>query len=180
MGRKRGFGRWAVTLVVAALLAALVFGPPRGDARQATPAAAAAATPVVSSQILGTGLPPAALGQTIYLYRVMVEPGARIVPHTHPGTQVAAIVAGELTYTVIQGEVTITRAANGGTPGPTVRARSGHEVVLRPGDALVEHAGMIHHARNDGGQPVVILIASLFATGEPLSRAAPIPATPTT
>lgn len=174
MTRVRGFGRRAVVLVVAALCAAGAVGFPRGDARQATPPA----TPPVSSQILATGLPPAAPGETMYLYRVMVQPGARIVPHTHPGTQVASIAAGELTYTVLQGEVTITRAASEGTPGPTERATSGQEIVLRPGDALVEQAGMIHQARNDGSEPVVILISSLFPTGEPLSRPADPPATP--
>lgn len=176
MVRDRGFGRRAAIVVVAALFAAVAVGLPRGEARQAT----STTTPAVSSQILATGLPLAAPGETLYLYRVTIEPGARIVPHTHPGTQVASIVAGDLTYTVLQGEVSITRAASGGTPGPTERATSGQEVVLRPGDALVERAGMVHQARNDGGEPVVILISSLFPTGEPLSRPATAPATPTT
>ncbi len=174
MVRDRGFGRPAAILVVVAFFAVVAIA--RGDAQQATPTA----TPAVSSQILGTGLPPAAPGETLYLYRAMIEPGARIVPHTHPGTQVASIVAGELTYTVIQGEVTVTRAASGGTPGPTEHVMSGQEVVLRPGDSLVEQIGMIHQARNDGGETVVILISSLFRTGEPLSRPADVPATPAT
>ncbi len=174
MARDRGFGRYASVLMLVVLLVAGAVA--RGDARQATPTATPSA---VSSEILGTGLPPAAPGQTLYLLRVTVPPGGRIAPHVNPGTQVAAIEAGELTYTVLSGEVEITRAGSAGTPGPSERATSGQEFILRPSDALVEQDGMVHQARNDGSEPVVILIASLFPTGEPMSRPAEAVATPT-
>ena len=169
---ERGVGGLALVLTVGAYFVAAAIA--RSDAWQETPTA----PPAVSSQILGTGPALTASDHTRYLYQVTVEPGAHISLHVHPGTQVASIAAGELTYPVLHGEAQVTRASRDGTPGPVERATSGQEVVLRPGDWLAEQAGTIHQARNAGNEPVVILISSRFPAAEPMSRLAEAPATP--
>ncbi len=140
--------------------------------RHATPATA----PAASAEILAHGTPAAAPDQELSLARVTVPPGAIIAPHEHPGLQLASIVSGTLTYTVLTGEVTLTRAATSGTPGPVERITAGQTVAIRPGDWVAETPGNAHMAQNAGAEPVVILISRLFTAGEPASI--PAPATP--
>ena len=136
-------------------------------ARQATPPALGtppAGLPGVVSEVLARGLPATAAGQELAIGRVSIAPGASIPTHEHPGTQVASIVSGELTYSVLTGEVPLTRAGSDGSAEPI---RAGQTVVLRAGDAIVEQPGAIHQAHNAGTEPVVILLATLFEAGQP-------------
>ena len=171
--------RWLPILVGLVLLLAgsAVFV----DARQATPAAPdnpAAGLPGVTSEVLGRTDPASAPGQELALARVTLAPGAVIPPHEHPGTQLATIVAGELTYSVLTGEVKLTRAgAEGGTPAATGAITAGETVALRPGDVIVEVPGAIHTARNDGDETVDILLSTLFLVGEPRTIFVATPAT---
>ncbi|MDP1805779.1 MAG: hypothetical protein Q8K72_11470, partial [Acidimicrobiales bacterium] len=52
---------------------------------------------------LGQASPANAPGQTMYLERVTIAPGARLTEHFHQGTQVARVVSGVLTYNIISG-----------------------------------------------------------------------------
>src|SRR3954451_9102030 len=94
------------------------------------------ATPATVRQILATGLPPAAPGQTLDLVRYDIPPGTTLAVHVHPGMQVAWVDSGELTYHVIKGAGQIGRAANasGGAPGATETFAAGGSTVLDPGD----------------------------------------------
>ena len=112
---------------------------------------------------LGSTAPANAPGQELYLQRVTIAPGATLPEHFHQGTQIARIVGGVLTYDLASGTV-VTRA-NGKTE--TVKAPA--TVTLKKGDGLVETQGLVHHGSNKGKKPVVIEIASLLATGAPLS-----------
>jgi quercetin dioxygenase-like cupin family protein len=95
-----------------------------------------------------------------------------IAPHTHPGMQQAVIVAGTLTYTVIEGQVQVTHDA--GTADATSETiGSGQTVELTPGTSVLEVPGMVHMARNKGKQSVVIYLSSLFPVGSPASSPAP-------
>lgn len=120
----------------------------------------------VERQILADTVPAEANGQLLELTRVVIPAGEGIPPHTHPGEQLAVIVAGTLTYTIIEGEASIRRAA--GTDDEKVETYSaGDEIEINVGDAIHEPDGMIHQAQNDSDGPVIIYLSSLFAEGEP-------------
>jgi len=122
-------------------------------------------------QVLESGEPEPAAGQDLELTRVIIPAGESIAPHTHPGLQLAIITEGTLTYTVIDGEVTVHH--DSGTDGQTSETvTSGGTVDLVPGSSVMEVPGMVHEARNDGDQSVVIYLASLFPQGEPPSSPA--------
>ena len=180
MRRCVGLGRF----VVAALIVVLVGGGAAwGDARQATPPAGTPeliALPGVAGAVLGRGRPAAVPQLELAVGQVTIAPGATIPPHEHPGTQVAVIVAGELAYTVLSGEVALTRGdrpAVGGTPVAADAIVAGQTVVLRMGDSVVEQPGALHTARNAGTEPVVIILSTLFEPGAP--RTIFVAATPT-
>jgi quercetin dioxygenase-like cupin family protein len=125
----------------------------------------------VVRNLLQTATDETAPGQELVLSQVIVPPGDAIAPHTHPGTQLAVIVQGRLTYTVIDGEVEVTRDA--ATDEAQVESfSSGDAVELETGDAVHETAGMVHEARNDGEVPVIIYLSSLFPEGAPASSPA--------
>jgi len=126
----------------------------------------------VERQLLQAGSPTEAPRQSLELTRVIVPGGEQIAAHTHPGMQLAVIVEGTLTYTVIQGAVQVTRAA--GTPDAKAESvASGQSVDLLPGDSVIETPGMVHTARNGGNVPAVIYLSSLFPQGAPASSPAP-------
>jgi quercetin dioxygenase-like cupin family protein len=112
-------------------------------------------------QIIQAGEPQSATGQDLELTRVIIPAGDEIAPHTHPGLQLAIITEGTLTYTVVDGEVTVHH--NSGTDDETSETvTSGQTVDLRPGSSVMEVPGMVHQAHNDSDQAVVIYLASLF------------------
>src|SRR5690242_14011380 len=68
------------------------------------PAPSTAVAPAASAGIvrtdLGTTLPGTAPGQRLGLWHYTIPAGSALVPHRHPGWQIARIVAGTLTYTI--------------------------------------------------------------------------------
>ncbi len=125
----------------------------------------------VAGQELKSGTSSTAPGQILRLVRVIIPAGDEVAPHSHPGTQLAFISEGILTYTVIDGEVDVSRAADSGN-AMVETFQTGDTLKLEVGDSIREPKGMIHMARNDGGQPVVIYLLSLFPEGEPVSNPA--------
>ncbi|HEX2282278.1 MAG TPA: cupin domain-containing protein [Thermomicrobiales bacterium] len=101
-------------------------------------------------------------------------PGAVLPVHFHPGTQIGAIVQGELTYTVFSGEITWYRADDPANVPDVIRP--GQTVVARAGDALVESPDSIYQGRNNGREPLVIYLSTLFPAGA--AGAVEIEATP--
>lgn len=86
--------------------------------------------------------------------------------HTHPGASILFIESGTLTYTLVDGTATVTRAPTGQAPpggAPAVEPVRPVDIVLNVVDADV-----IHTARNDGAEPALVLIASLLRAGEPV------------
>ena len=113
--------------------------------------------PVVKSILAHEADPPGAPGRTLSLVRYVIAPGAQLPAHIHPGVQLASIESGMLTYTVVSGTATVTRAGSPtGDPvtGPTT-------ITLGPGDAVAENDGMVHYGANQGTEPVVILASLL-------------------
>ena len=147
------------------LVASLVFIACSDEGDDAPPSVADGVTEV-ARQLLAEASPDTAQGQMLELTRVIVPAGESLAPHTHPGPQLAVIVAGTLTYTVIDGEATVTRAAATDNEDVVMYA-SGDTFELNAGDSISETALMVHRAANEGDQPVIIYLSSLFPTGEP-------------
>jgi quercetin dioxygenase-like cupin family protein len=143
-------------------------------AQPATPEAAAVAP--IASEVLGRVIPVTVENPELALGRVTVMPGAVLPVHFHPGTQIGVIVQGELTYTVFTGEINWYRA-EGPADVPDV-IRPGETVVARAGDTLVESPDSIHQGRNNGREPLVIYLSTLFPAGAP--RAVVVDETPVT
>src|SRR5262249_22611082 len=106
-------------------------------------------------------------GQTLYLQRVEIAPGAKLAEHFHQGTQVARVMSGVLTYNVVSGSVSVTRAK-----GTTATVTGPRVVELRAGDSLVETQDLVHYGSNRTRRPVVLELAALLQTGAPLSTPA--------
>jgi quercetin dioxygenase-like cupin family protein len=103
------------------------------------------------------------------LLRLTYAPGGTLNSHTHPGASVLYVESGQLVYTLISGTATVTHAPmETGTPAATEPLTVG-EIVLSVGDSLFEDADVIHTARNDGTEPVIVLIANLLTTGAPVT-----------
>ena len=164
------------SLIVAIVVLGLFLGWQGGSslsrAEEATPEATTAAP--IASEILGRAVPAAVDNAELALGRVTVMPGAVLPVHSHPGTQIGVIVQGELTYSVFSGEIKWYRADAAADQPELIQL--GETVVVRPGDALVESPDSIHQGRNNGGQPLVIYLSTLFPTGAP--RAILVEATP--
>lgn len=159
-----------VLLFVAALALTAVAS---AVATTALRAASADPAPVVRTALAESRNPAGAKGETLGLSRVTVAPGAELALHRHPGTQIATIARGTLTYWVVRGAVEV-RRGNPETPGGAklVRTiRSGQRGQVRTGDWIVEKPGTIHHAANRGKVEIEILVATLFRNGAPPSIA---------
>ncbi|MCW2767750.1 MAG: Cupin 2, conserved barrel domain protein [Nocardioides sp.] len=123
---------------------------------------------VVREPLAQAEAPRGAPGRTLGLSRVTVMPGAELASHHHPGTQIARIANGTLTYSVETGAV---KVMSGSSDDPTVvrRITAGHTGRIRTGQWIVEQPDEVHHAANRGTEPVVIYLATLFTTGAPPS-----------
>lgn len=139
-------------------------GAPAGD-----PSASA---PPVVRDVLAAGEPSAAPARNLELVRYTIQPGTALAAHRHPGMQLALIESGTLTYTVIEGEVTVHQV-----DGRTRSIGPGDTGTIAPGEWIVEHEGIVHFGANKGSDPVVILASSLLESDEPPAIAMPTPGT---
>jgi quercetin dioxygenase-like cupin family protein len=159
-----------VTLVLWVLFAVAVAatqGGAKSDGQTAS-ASTPAATGVTRTVLIGA-TPANAPDQSLQLVRYDILPGTTLPAHIHPGTQIAWIQSGELTYYVLTGKAEIHRATTAATPGPVEWLPAGSSTVLEPGDAVIETEEMIHYGANLGTEPVVILASTLLEAGQPAS-----------
>lgn len=150
-------------ILIATIASPVAIGQP------ASPATPTSALPGVFSEIIVAASPVPVADPELTIGRVVLTNGAIIPPHEHPGTQVATILEGELTYTVLTGTVAVT-----GKDGVRLSLDHGETITLRPGDAVVEQPGAVHTARNEGSTPVVILLSTLFPAGAPRALYRPV------
>lgn len=155
-------GPLAVTVAAVALLAS---GAGIGWAVGGT---AAAPTTVTREPLAQADHPRGADDKTLGLSRVTIMPGTELASHHHPGTQIAYIAGGTLTYSVETGSV---KVMTGPADDATLvrRITAGQTAKIRTGRWLVEQPDEHHHAANLGSAPVVIYLASLFRDGAPPS-----------
>jgi quercetin dioxygenase-like cupin family protein len=158
------FGRPTVTAIVLAFTVATLGASAVGHdpSPEASPGASSAPEVGIVRTLLGETTPASAPGQTLSLWHYTIPPGEALEPHTHPGFQVAQVVSGTLTYTVISGTVTVQRS-----DGTTETASDGDVLTINAGDTVVENPMLAHFGANDGDVPVEIDAASLFITGSP-------------
>lgn len=121
---------------------------------------------VVRELLAQDDAPRGAPDRTLGLSRVTVMPGAVLASHHHPGTQIAYVETGVLTYTV---ETSSTAVRTGPSDAPRVvrRIGAGETARLKAGQWVVEQPNMTHRAANQGSTPVVLYISTLFRTGAP-------------
>lgn len=93
-----------------------------------------------------------------------IAPGAQLAAHIHPGVQLASVVSGTLTYTVVSGTATVKRST-----GATESVTGPATTTLGPGDEVTENADMVHFGANATGSPVVILATLLTESGRDLA-----------
>lgn len=176
ISRRRVLGQIGIGGIAVVLFPA---GAPSVHAQQdfSMPAGSTGITP----QPLGSGQPSVAPGYAMGLVRLTYAPGGTLNAHTHPGASILYIESGTLTYTLVEGTATLTRASSGPvTPGAALAAEpvTPGDVELQTGDSLFEDADVIHTARNDGSESAVVLIANLLTAGAPVTtflEATPVP-----
>jgi len=110
--------------------------------------------------------PRGAPDRTLGLNRVTVMPGARLASHHHPGTQIAYVETGVLTYSVETSSIAV-RTGPSDAPRVVRRIRAGETARIKAGQWIVEQPDMTHHAANRGSTPVVLYVSTLFRTGAP-------------
>ena len=157
-----------VSVVVFVALVALGLVTTRSAAQEGTPAAVMGAAAGVTAQLRGSGTPDAAADHQLALRRITFAPGATVDNHHHPGALALTVESGSLGYTVLEGEVTVVRAATNGTPGPTEQLTPGVEVILTPGDALFEQS-VVHSARNASDGETIVWVGSLIEADQPFT-----------
>jgi quercetin dioxygenase-like cupin family protein len=145
-------------IVVVALLATLTGGSL--NAQEGTPAAEEAfmlPEGVTAEPLAGAVtqiVPPAPA--LMELIRFTFEPGAVLhLPEESPSTALVYVEAGTLTARVAA-TLTVTRAAVGGT---REEIAAGTEFTAEAGDFFIGPAHIAVEARNDGPEPLVLLMA---------------------
>ena len=108
-------------------------------------------------------------GRTLALSRVTIPADTSLGLHRHPGTQIAYIQKGTLTYTVRTGVVSVYRGAADQNPEVVRRVGAGQTGQVHAGEWVIEPPSAVHFGANHGDTPVRILLATLFKTGSPPS-----------
>jgi quercetin dioxygenase-like cupin family protein len=156
-------GSRSATLAVAALVPVTAVGAyAAGASLQAAPTA----TRVALAQAVN---PTGAKGRTLGLSRVTIPAHVQLALHRHPGTQIAYIQSGTLTYTVKSGSVPVYRGVADQNPRLVRRVSAGQTGTVHAGEWVIERPSAIHFGANNGDKPLVILLATLFTNGSPPS-----------
>ena len=158
-------------LALVALFALAGLVAPGLAAQEATPGPIAVTelAPGFTVEVFAGAPSDRAPGQTIYLARFVIQPGAEIVPHSHPGTVVLGVASGSLGWTLLEGMAHVVRGAAAGATGPAEDVTEpGTEVILEPGDAIFYEDDIVHTARGAGEEETVVLGTLVLTSGEPL------------
>jgi quercetin dioxygenase-like cupin family protein len=152
----------SATLAVAVLLPVVAVGAYAAGARQAP----AQTTRTVLAQAVD---PSGGRGRTLALSQVTIPAHTRLGLHRHPGTQIAYVQKGTLTYTVKTGVVKVYRGAADRNPRVVRRVAAGQTGTVHAGEWVIERPRAVHFGANEGERPILILLATLFRNGSPPS-----------
>jgi len=153
-----------LSVLVLSLVGALgVFTGQSVPAQEATPAGE---VPPLLIESLGSAPSPDAPGMLLVLLRATLAPGAGLPAHVHPGQLVIFVESGTAGYAIVDDAGQSGRGRIG-TPTATEVITPGSEVLLGPGEWIIEEPGIVHTARNGGDEPLVLLISGLVAADEP-------------
>lgn len=141
----------SVTVLVAAVAAAYALG--------------ASSTPV-RTDLAHVKNPAGAKGNTLSLFQVTIPAGAQLAKHHHPGTQVAFVRQGTITYKVFSGDVPVYQGNADANPKPIRHIRSGQTGTIKPGQWLVETKDDVHSAANNGKTKILIYLSTLLKNGD--------------
>jgi quercetin dioxygenase-like cupin family protein len=141
----------------------LLTAPGVPAAQEATPPGEAA--PIILES-LGSAPSPDAPGMQLALLRATIAPGVVAPPHVHPGQLIVAVESGSVAYTILDEEGESGRGRFG-TPTATEAIPPRTEVMLGPGEWIIEEPGIVHTFRNPGNEPLVLLVSALIAPNEP-------------
>ncbi|HEX4733372.1 MAG TPA: hypothetical protein VH247_03075 [Thermoleophilaceae bacterium] len=131
-------------------------------------AASGQSSPTAVREALAQAVSPSgARGETLGLSRVVIPPRAQLALHVHPGTQIAYIDKGTLTYTVRTGAVNVYRGQADKGPRLVRRITAGHTAKIRAGQWVIEKPHVQHFGANRSAKPIVILAATLLKNGQP-------------
>ena len=158
-----------LALVALVALAGLV--APGMAAQEATPGPIAVTelAPGFTVEVFAGAPSDRAPDQTVYLARFVIQPGAELYPHNHPGTIILGVASGSLSWTLLEGTAHIVRGAAAGATGPAEDlTEPGTEVILEPGDAIFYEDDVVHTARAAGDEETVVLGTMVLTSGEPL------------
>lgn len=158
-------------LAFVALLALAVFFAPGLAAQDATPGPIAAMelAPGFTAEVFAAAPSDRAPEQTVFLARFVVQPGAELFAHRHPGTTVVGVASGSLGWTLLDGSAHVIRGAAAGATGPAEDlTEPGTDVILEPGDAIFYEDDVVHTARGVGDEVTVVLGTFVLTSGEPL------------
>jgi quercetin dioxygenase-like cupin family protein len=162
-----------VSLLVVVLSAIGLTAPAATRAAQPAPQPVTLACATdMRALVLGTTQPATAEGQALVLVRAVFGVGGGIGPHTHPGTLIVAVEAGQFGVTLAE-DSTMSMAvmrvsAEPGTPAAEEMLVPGQEAVLEPGDYFIE-TGMVHSARTVGEEQAVVTFTGLVEAGQPVT-----------
>jgi quercetin dioxygenase-like cupin family protein len=165
----------AVICFVCAVLAVTQTGSVLGRQEGTPPAAEEVVLPEgVTSEILAIAateaipLPPALME----LIRFTVEPGAEIrLPEQSPSTALVLVESGTLTARV-GAPVMVTRSSVG---GQQEMIDAGSEYTAGVGDFFIGPAHTAVEARNEGSEPLVLLMAVIEPVAETVGAGTPTP-----
>lgn len=167
----------AIGLLLVAMLGMLgmlvVIAASPATAQEASPAADAYGGELVKEVLVSEDQVEAAPGEILTLTRYIIPAGAELPVHTHPGIQMASVEAGTLTYTVVEGELYVTRA-----DGTEETITAGTTVDLEEGDSWLEPEGMVHFAQNLTDGDVILISAALMDADEDATILVDTSATP--
>ena len=163
-----------VSLLIVVLAGSLLFSriTPESGAQEATPDSGpirvTELAPGIAIELFAAVPSARAPGQMVYLARLTFQPGAEIIPHSHPGTSVIGVASGSFGWTLLEGSAQVIRGAAAGATGPAeMVTEPGTEVILEPGDAIVYEDDVVHTARGAGDEETVILVTQVLTAGEP-------------
>ena len=134
-------------------------------AQEGTPAAEEEIPEGVTFEPLGFGAadelpaPPADL----FLFRIGLEPDASFpLDPEDPSVALVYVESGEVTFEV-DAPITVLRAAGPGTPFPMEQEEfaAGTAFALSAGDSAVVPPRVAGEARNEGSEPVAVLVANV-------------------